>query len=148
MTRNRHREIRSHVHVYRYNIKILYPDDARKIFQIIGALPSLPNGDVDMARRLLRQTLPPEMSSFAGYIDYTRSLVLEPVGCYPPRTSLKPQNRRGMAQRVQKPGRLLPSYHLEILGGVEAGASYHDLKSIMYCMLYGIIYIILYNIQC
>ena len=45
--------------------------DVRKIFQIIGALPFLPNGDVDMAWTLLRPTLPPEMSSFADYMDYT-----------------------------------------------------------------------------
>ena len=55
----------------------------------------------------------------------TEEVVLKPVGCYTPRTSPKLQHRRGMAQRVQKPGRLLPSYHLEILRGVGAGASYH-----------------------
>ena len=38
---------------------------------LIGALPFLPNGDVDMAWTLLRPTLPPEMSSFADYMDYT-----------------------------------------------------------------------------
>ena len=52
-------------------------------------------------------------------------VVLEPVGWYPPRNSPELKHRRGMAQRVQKPGRLLPSYHLEIIGGVEAGASYY-----------------------
>ena len=46
--------------------------DARKSFQMIGALPFLPNSDVDMARRLFRPTLPPEMSSFADYMYYTR----------------------------------------------------------------------------
>ena len=52
-------------------------------------------------------------------------VVLEPVGCYPARNSPKLKHDRGMARRVQKPGRLLPFYYLEILRGVEAGASYH-----------------------
>ena len=52
----------------------------------------------------------------------------EQVGCYPPRTFPKVQRRRGMAQWVQKLAQLHPSYHLEILGGVEAEASYHRHK--------------------
>ena len=45
--------------------------DVRKSFQIIGAFPFLPNGDVDMTWRLIRPTFPPEMSSFADYMAYT-----------------------------------------------------------------------------
>ena len=44
--------------------------EARKSFQMIGALPFLPNGDVDIAWRLLRSTLSPEMSSLADYMEY------------------------------------------------------------------------------
>ena len=44
--------------------------DVRKSFQMIRAFLFLPKGGVDMARRVRHPTLPPEMSSFADYMDY------------------------------------------------------------------------------
>ena len=91
--------------------------DVRKSFQIIVDLPFVPNGDVDFFAQLFLLRI--EMFSFADYMDYTW-IGIVPSSDFPEApTSLR------AGTTGSKPGRLLPSYNLKILGGVEAGASFH-----------------------
>ena len=45
--------------------------DVRTAFRLVGALPFVPLDDLDLAWRLLKPTLPTDMTEFASYFEHT-----------------------------------------------------------------------------